>query len=42
MRLFRNEIQVVEKHVTKPVQVKIKSLNGHDAIRENADEGNTF
>ena len=43
MGLFQNEIQIVEKPKNdKPDKVKLKSLNGYDAIREKLDEHNTL
>ena len=43
MGLFQNEIQIVEqpKH-NKTNIIKIMSINGYDAIREQLDETNTL
>ena len=43
MGLFQNEIRIVEKLKNNKVStIKIKSLNGYVAIRENLDENNTL
>ena len=43
MWLFQNEIRIVEKPKNnKNNIVKIKFLNGYDAIREKLDETNTL
>ena len=43
MGLFRNEIQIAEKHKTnKPDKVRIKCLNVYNAMREGLDENNTL
>ena len=41
MGLFQNEIKIVEKP-KKTNNVKIKSFNGHGAIREKLDDNNTL
>ena len=41
MGFFNNEITVVEKpQNNKSNNIKIKPLNGHDAIREELDDNN--
>ena len=43
MGFFYKEVQSVEKpNHNKTNNVKIKSLNGYDAIREKLDENNTL
>ena len=43
MGLFQKYIQIAEKHEhNKTNNVKIKSLNGREAIRETLDENNTL
>ena len=43
MGLFQNDIQVVGKpNSNKSDKVKLKSLNGYDAIRGKLDEGNAL
>ena len=43
MGLFNKENQINEKPKNnKTKTIKVKSLNGYDAIREKIDEGNTL
>ena len=43
MGFFNKEVELIippKKQTSKPI--KVKSLNGYDAIREKLDEGNTM
>ena len=42
MGLFNNEVELLVPPKQQNKQIKVKSLNGHDAIREKLDEGNTL
>ena len=45
MTFFNKEIDLIippKKHTNKKNDVKVKSLNGYDAIREKIDESNTL
>ena len=45
MGFFNKEIELIippKKQNTNNKTIKIKSLNGYDAIREKIDEGNTL
>ena len=45
MTFFNKEVELIippKKQNSKTNNVKVKSLNGYDAIREKLDEGNTM
>ena len=45
MGLFNKEVELIvppKKQNTNNKTIKVKSLNGYDAIREKLDEGNTM
>jgi len=44
MGLFNKEVELIppKKQSTNNKPIKVKSLNGYDAIREKLDEGNTM
>ena len=45
MVFFNNEVELIippKKQNTTNKTIKVKSLNGYDAIREKLDEGNTM
>ena len=44
MGLFNKEVELIppKKQSTNNKPIKVKSLNGYDAIREQLDEGNTM
>ena len=44
MGLFNKEVELIppKKQSTNNKTIKVKSLNGYDAIREKLDEGNTM
>ena len=45
MGLFNKEVELIippKKQNTNNKTIKVKSLNGYDAIREKIDEGNTM
>ena len=44
MRLFNKEVELIppKKQNANNKTIKVKSLNGYDAIREKLDEGNTM
>ena len=44
MRFFNKEIELIppKKQNANNKTIKVKSLNGYDAIREKLDEGNTM
>ena len=42
MRFFNKEIELIPPKKQTNKTVKVKSLNGYDAIREKLDEGNTM
>ena len=44
MRFFNKEIELIphKKQNANNKTIKVKSLNGYDAIRETLDEGNTM
>ena len=45
MGFFNKEVELTtppKKQNTNNKTIKVKSLNGYDAIRENLDEGNTM
>ena len=44
MGLFNKEVELIppKKQSTNNKPIKVKSLNGYDAIREKLDEGNTL
>ena len=42
MGLFNKEVELIVPPKKQNKTIKIKSLNGYDAIREKIDEGNTM
>ena len=42
MGLFNKEVELIVPPKNNNKTIKIKSLNGYDAIREKLDEGNTM
>ena len=44
MGLFNKEVELIppKKQTNNNKTIKVKSLNGYDAIREKLDEGNTM
>ena len=42
MGLFNKEVELIPPKKQTNKTIKVKSLNGYDAIREKLDEGNTM
>ena len=42
MGLFNKEVELIPPKKQTNKTIKVKSLNGYDAIREKIDEGNTM
>ena len=42
MGLFNKEVEMIPPKKQTNKTIKVKSLNGYDAIREKIDEGNTM
>ena len=42
MGLFNKEVELIVPPKNNNKTIKVKSLNGYDAIREKVDEGNTM